>query len=237
MPALFLITAAGSPRLLSRGDPDVAGAVVGPGTLGVVTSRSLDLVPTFDVARTASDAVPVDRSLADLDAIGGRTDSGGGFTDWHRDRFTQVWVKAIAGRRPPDLRQLGVRGPWHERLPHFRAGSTPSSGHELRTEYLDPRCHAADALAAVAALRDAIGPALQVSEFRLVAADELWLSPAAVLPRLEAALAPIDARPHWGKGFVAGGPLAGHRQPPGADFVQSTRRLDPTGKFAAAYVA
>ena len=152
--------------------------------------------------------------------------------------------------------QLGVPGPWHERLPHFRAEFTPSSGQELQTEYLVPRDRAADALAAVADLRDVTGPVLQVSEVRLVAADDLWLSMAygrpsvaihftwhkdpagvaAVLPRLEAALAPFDARPHWGKLFVEHGPLAGPAHPRWADFDQLRRRLDPTGKFASAYV-
>ncbi len=286
---LTLVTADGATRTLGRGDADFAGAVVGLGTLGVVTSLSLDLVPTFDVAQTVYDAVPMNRFVADLDAIGGGTYSVSGFTDWQGDRFTQVWVKAVDGRAAPDLRQvggtladsprhplmgragnvasdgagadactqqLGVPGPWHERLPHFRAEFTPSSGQELQTEYLVPRDRAADALAAVAVLRDVVAPVLQVSEVRLVAADDLWLSMAhgrpsvaihftwhrdpagvaAVLPRLEAALAPFDARPHWGKLFVEGGSLSGPRHPRWADFGQLRRRLDPAGKFASAYV-
>ena len=35
--------------------------------------------------------------------------------------------------------QMGVPGPWYERLPHFRMEFTPSSGEELQTEYLVPR--------------------------------------------------------------------------------------------------
>ncbi|EHN75194.1 hypothetical protein SMCF_5326 [Streptomyces coelicoflavus ZG0656] len=38
--------------------------------------------------------------------------------------------------------QFGVPGPWHERLPHFRAEFTPSSGAELQSEHLMPREHA-----------------------------------------------------------------------------------------------
>ena len=65
---------------------------------------------------------------------------------------------------------------------------------------------------------------LQVSEIRTVAADGLWMSPqygqatvglhftwtrepeavARVLVALEAALAPFEARPHWGKVFRRG---------------------------------
>ena len=34
--------------------------------------------------------------------------------------------------------QMGVPGPWYERLPHFRMGFTPSSGKELQSEYFVP---------------------------------------------------------------------------------------------------
>ena len=59
---------------------------------------------------------------------------------------------------------------------------------------------------------------------------------AAVLPRIEAALAPFDARPHWGKLFVEHGPLSGSALPRWADFAALRRRLDPGGKFGSAYV-
>ena len=74
--------------------------------------------------------------------------------------------------------QLGVPGPWHERLPHFRLDHTPSSGTSCRPEYLVPREHAVEALHAVAAIRERVAPVLQVCELRTVAADDLWLSPA-----------------------------------------------------------
>jgi xylitol oxidase len=35
--------------------------------------------------------------------------------------------------------QLGVPGPWHQRLPHFRPDATPSAGDELQSEWLLPR--------------------------------------------------------------------------------------------------
>ena len=34
--------------------------------------------------------------------------------------------------------QLGVPGPWQDRLPHFRMGFTPSAGEEIQREYLLP---------------------------------------------------------------------------------------------------
>ncbi|MCZ9336660.1 FAD-binding protein, partial [Streptomyces sp. TRM76130] len=68
--------------------------------------------------------------------------------------------------------------PWHERLPHFRAEFTPSSGAELQSEYLMPRERALDALRALDAIRDVLAPVTQTCEWRTVAADAQWLSPA-----------------------------------------------------------
>jgi xylitol oxidase len=47
-----------------------------------------------------------------------------------------------------------------------------------------------------------------------------------VLVDVEAALAPFDARPHWGKLFLGAAP---HPRTP--DFLALADRLDPTGKF------
>jgi xylitol oxidase len=151
--------------------------------------------------------------------------------------------------------QLGGPGPWSDRLPHFRMGFTPSSGEELQSEYLVPRRHAVGAIGAVRALADGIRPILQVSEIRTVAADGLWMSTAqgrdsvcmhftwkpereavgSMLPRLEAALAPFAARPHWGKLFAADAsgiaPLY-ERLP---DFARLVERLDPRSAFRNAW--
>ena len=47
--------------------------------------------------------------------------------------------------------QMGVPGPWYERLPHFKMGFTPSSGKELQSEYFIPRQHAVEAILAIQA--------------------------------------------------------------------------------------
>jgi alditol oxidase len=145
--------------------------------------------------------------------------------------------------------QSGVVGAWHERLPHFRAEFTPSAGTEIQTEYLLDRSDAVAALHALAPLAARIAPLLQVCEIRTVAADSLWLSPAsgrdsvgihftwlkepaavaALLPGIEAALAPFDPRPHWGKLFAYA--PAYRAYPRAADFADLARRLDPEGKF------
>ncbi|MFJ2257000.1 FAD-binding protein [Streptomyces sp. NPDC087844] len=152
--------------------------------------------------------------------------------------------------------QFGVPGPWHERLPHFRPEFTPSSGAELQSEYLLPRSYAVDALHAVDAIRGTVAPVLQICEVRTVAADSQWLSPAygrdtvafhftwvedtaAVLPvvrRLEEALAPFDARPHWGKVFTAEASELRGRYPRMGDFTALVADLDPTGTFRNAFV-
>jgi len=119
--------------------------------------------------------------------------------------------------------QLGTPGPWSERLPHFRMGFTPSSGAEIQSEYIVPRRHGVEAIEAVRRLAPVLRPLTQVSEIRTVAADGLWMSPQyrqdtvaihftwkpdqpaveRALASLEAALAPLTARPHWGKLFLA----------------------------------
>lgn len=152
--------------------------------------------------------------------------------------------------------QFGVPGPWHERLPHFRAEFTPSSGAELQSEYLLPRPHALAALQALDAIREYIAPLLQICEVRTVAADRQWLSPAygrdtvalhftwvedteAVLPvvrRVEEALEPFDPRPHWGKVFTASGEVLRGRCPRLGDFRALAESMDPAGKFTNAFV-
>ena len=60
--------------------------------------------------------------------------------------------------------QMGVPGPWYERLPHFRMGFTPSSGKELQSEYFVPRKNAVEAILAVERLREEVSPHLLISE-------------------------------------------------------------------------
>ncbi len=199
---LELVTAGGDLRTLGPDDPDLAGAVVSFGALGVVTSLTLRVEPTYDVAQTVETGLPWDAALEHLDEVMASADSVSLFTDWRGDAVGQVWRKrrVAPGRAPhrsfgafaagealhpvpgADVRatteQLGRPGPWHERLPHFRLEFTPSRGDELQTEYFVPRAHGAAALAAVRALADRVAPLLLVTEVRTVAADDLWLSTA-----------------------------------------------------------
>ena len=283
---LDLVTADGSLLHLARGDADFPGAVVGLGALGVVVRVTLDVEPAYDVAQEVHTDLPWDAVAEHLDEVTGSADSVSLFTDWTGPAVRQVWRKTrvpagsvpaprtdLFGARPatgplhplPGIDpvsctpQLGVPGPWHERLPHFRLEFTPSAGDELQSEYLVPRAHAVEAIGALRALGPVVAPLLQVAEIRTVAADDLWLSTAsggdrvglhftwlprqpeveAVLPRIEAALAPFGARPHWGKLFASlGAPGSDPRAlyPRLDDFRALAARLDPEGTFRNAFV-
>jgi xylitol oxidase len=253
---------------------DDPASVVALGALGIVTALTLETVPAFDVAQWVMVDVPF-HGFDALPEVLADAYSVSAFTYWDRPVFDQVWLKRLAGQAPPEDHWMGGRpadgarhmtrgeptghctdqqgrpGPWHERLPHFRAGFTPSSGAELQSEYLVARADAVAALRAVERVAGVIAPVLLVSEVRSVAADDLWLSAAygrdsvavhftwvpdaaAVAPAVtavEAALDPFDARPHWGKVFTT---------PPGRvrelwerlpAFAALTREVDPSGKL------
>lgn len=264
---LEMVTAAGDMVTIDSEHSDFYGAVVGLGRLGIVSALTLDLVPSFEIAQYVYDDVPNERLDADFDAIFASGYSVSVFTDLGRN---QLWCKRLAadpvpprdwfgagpaaGPRNPvpgmpvqnATEQGGVPGPWHARLPHFRAEFTPSAGAELQSEYLLPRSHAVAALQAARELRDEITAVLQICELRTVAADELWLSPsyrrptvgmhftwvddtAAVMPvvaAVEERLAPFEPRPHWGKVYLASG-----RYERLADFTRLAQEFDPAGKF------
>lgn len=152
--------------------------------------------------------------------------------------------------------QLGVPGPWLHRLPHFRMEATPASGDEIQAEYMMRRQHAVAALTALRELGPDLHRCLWTSEVRSVAADDLWLSmtygrdtialhfsfhsdQAAVdriIPRIEAALAPFEPRPHWGKVFHTPVAELAPRYERMADFRALAERLDPRGAFRNAFL-
>ncbi|MCR2783438.1 MULTISPECIES: D-arabinono-1,4-lactone oxidase [unclassified Microbacterium] len=165
-------------------------------------------------------------------------------------------VRATGGESPlseaDNVTELaGVPGPWLQRLPHFRLDAEPSFGDEIQSEYFVDRADAAAALTAVRQLGDGIRPHLIVTELRTAAADELWLSPAyrrdvaiihftwhnhpdgvaAMLPPIEAALAPFHARPHWGKAHRFDRAAMQRVHPRLADARAVFERLDPDGRF------
>ncbi len=143
--------------------------------------------------------------------------------DFYGAKAANENLHPLPGHDPtPCTKQMGIPGPWYERLPHFRMNFTPSSGAELQTEYFVPRAQGYQAILAVEELRDKITPHLFITELRTIAADDLWMSPAyhqdcmaihftwkpewpevqKVLPLIEEKLAPFNAKPHWAKLFT-----------------------------------
>lgn len=157
-----------------------------------------------------------------------------------------------------DVTELrGVPGPWMLRLPHFRLDGAPSFGDEIQSEYFIAREHAPAALRALREMGEQLRPLLFVSELRTMAADSLWLSPAyerdsvaihftwrnepagvaALLPRVEGALARFGARPHWGKRHGFDRTDIARVHPRLGDAREVFERLDPRGRFANAHLA
>ncbi|WP_240790409.1 FAD-binding protein [Rhodobacter sp. SY28-1] len=281
---LEIVTAGGEVASLSR-DQDgdrFAGAVVSLGALGVVTALTLEIEPTYQVRQNVYTSLPFAVIEGDFDAVFDAGTSVSVFTDWRGAAAHSVWVKDRvadheAASRPdfhgalPATRkmhpllgvdgadctdQMGIPGPWHERLPHFRMGFTPSNGAEIQTEYFVPRAAAPEAVAIMRRHGDRLAPILMTSELRSVAADDLWLSPGnrgpyvglhftfrrdsaavrTVLPPIEADLGSLGAVPHWGKVTTMSPATIRSRTPRLAAFRDLAQSFDPEGKFRNAYL-
>lgn len=278
--ALEFVAADGSVIHLSKekdGERFLA-AVVAFGALGVVTKVTLAIQPTFKMRQYVYEHLPLAFLKNNFDKIMSAGYSVSLFTDWQTESVNEVWIKcrvddgskfdttpeffgakaATKNMHPIAeisaencTEQMGVPGPWYERMPHFKMGFTPSSGVELQSEYFVPRSRAVEAFLAVAALRKQIGPHLFISEIRTIAADDLWMSPhrhqasvaihftwkqewdavIKLLPVIEAALDPFNARPHWGKLFTISPKVLASRYEKLADFKKLVAEYDPKGKF------
>jgi xylitol oxidase len=278
--ALELVDAAGNVVKLSRqkDGETFPGAVVGLGALGVITKVTLDVQPRYMMQQHVYQNLPLHQLKDHFDAIESAAYSVSLFTDWQHDSINEVWLKTrmesgrtwnapsdFFGAKPASrnlhpimelsaencTEQMGVPGPWYERLPHFRMGFTPSAGKELQSEYFVPREHAVEAILAVQRLHDQIGPHLLISEIRTIAADDLWISPCyqqpsvtihftwkqewsavrKLLPLIEKELSPFHPRPHWGKLFTLGSEHLRSRYTKLREFVELSRKYDSQGKF------
>jgi xylitol oxidase len=276
-----LVAGRGRKIVLDEGDARFLGCVVALGALGVVTSVTLRIEPTYNVRQDVFIDMPWE-DLKELDTIMDSAYSVSLFTRWN-GVVDQVWLKSrveegnpepsppgvgatpAAGKvmspaddgRDNTTVQGGVPGPWNERLPHFRFDETPSNGDEIQSEYFVARKDGLAALRALEPIADQLAPHLLISEFRTVAADRLWLSPAyerdsltihftwknrpeevrRLLPTIEEALKPFNARPHWGKWFSMDKSeiAAFYERLP--DFIELAREFDPEGQFRNDYLA
>jgi xylitol oxidase len=146
--------------------------------------------------------------------------------------------------------QMGVPGPWYERMPHFKMGFKPSAGKELQSEFFVPIEHAYDAIMAMEKLNSTITPHLFISEIRTIEADNLWMSPCYkqtcvalhttwkqedkvmnLIPLIEEQLAPFNYRPHWAKLFTIAPKTLQSRYEKLNDFKALVHQYDPNGKF------
>jgi xylitol oxidase len=254
------------------------GAVVGMGALGVVTGIRLDLQPTFKMAQSVYENLSFATLEHHFEEVFSAGYSVSLFTDWQRHQASQVWIKRRlapkdANQWPPEFfgarlatrklhpvpghdaesctEQQGIPGPWYERMPHFRMNFTPSSGRELQTEYFVPIDRGYEAILAVERLRDRITPHLFVTEFRTIAADNLWMSMAyqrpslaihftwkpewpevrQILPLIEKQLEPFNPRPHWGKLFTISPAQLQSEYARLAEFKALLNHYDPESKF------
>lgn len=283
--ALELVTATGNVLHLTRArDKNFAGAVVNLGALGVVTKLTLDLQPTYRMRQNVYQDLPMSQIKDHLEEIFSSGYSVSLFTDWQKERVKAVWIKQRIekddqGKTPGEFfgakaarenlhpsvelsaenctPQMGVPGPWHERLTHFRMGIEPGAAKGLQTEYFIPFKHAVEAMLAMERLRDQLRPLLRNSELRAVAGDSLWMStcyqqPSLAIhftwkqdweavqkfvPVIERELAPFQPRPHWGKLFTLTPAQVQACYEKLADFKQLMLALDPGGKFRNDYVS
>jgi len=277
--AIEIMTADGKLVTLSKqtiGDR-FAGAVIGLGALGVITRITLAVQPTFQMSQVVYqnlDFSVLKDHLRDIFASGYSVSL---FTDWQNHLASEVWIKSkiegsapkpastfhgatlqteklhpIVGTDPINCTdQMGIPGPWYERMPHFKMNFTPSKGQELQSEYFVPLEHGYEAIRAVEELRDRITPHLFITEFRTIAADDLWMSMAykreslalhftwkpewpavkEILPLIEAKLAPFAPRPHWAKLFTMDPAVLHTHYPRLGDFRALAAHYDQAGKF------
>lgn len=277
--AIEFVNASGEIVTLSReSDPDFYGAVVALGGLGPVTKVTLDLVPTFDVAQVVYLDMPMGSLRDNFKEIMGTGYSVSLFIDWKTDKITEVWVKKkvvpgkeldfpedfFGGKKAsvkihpvPDLdpescsEQLGIPGPWFDRLPHFKMEFQPSAGKELQSEFFVALEDGYEAIMAVAEMSAQINPHLFISEIRSIQADELWMSTCyqrdsisvhttwkqeipevtALILQMEEKLNRFNPRPHWAKLFSIPAETLKARYPKIDDFKALLQKHDPAGKF------
>jgi len=275
--AFVIVTGDGDVLQVSRKDPGFDGMVVGIGALGVVTRLTLDIEPSYLVKQEVFEGLAWETVFDQFDTVSSGADSVSLFTDFG-DIVNQVWLKFrvnpdhtierfdhfLGGRRIIEKKnpvvtfsaeqcteQLGIPGPWLDRLPHVRMEGVSDHGDQLQTEYIVSRAFAVPALQSIKTLSAAILPHLWIAEIRTVAADNLWLSSSyqtdsvcihfswkndpdsvhRLLPIVEEALAPFAPRPHWGKLFTATSRDLEGRYPRFNDFRDLAIRLDPRGAF------
>ena len=104
--AISMVRGDGEIETVDRSDPDkLNGSVVALGALGIVTSLTLGVEPTYDVRQDVYEDLPFDELATHFDEIATLAYSVSLFTDWRGPLIDQVWLKTrVAGRDPAGLR-------------------------------------------------------------------------------------------------------------------------------------
>lgn len=280
--AVELIKPTGELVKINRDHPDFPAVVVGLGAFGIISKVTLAIQDAFDVRQDVFQDLPLSSVENNFDEIMSSGYSVSLFTDWMDNKVSEVWVKRRMDNNPQELgddfygakaatknlhpivelsaeacsEQMGVPGPWYDRLPHFKMGFTPSAGEELQSEYFIPREHAVAAIMAVEKLKEEINPHLMITEIRTIAADNFWMSPCyqqdsiaihftwkpktkevmETLPKIEEVLAPFGVKPHWGKLFTISPALLHVLYEKFPEFLALANSYDPEGKFRNSYL-
>ncbi len=240
--ALEFVTAVGDFVKLSRQqDGDTfQGAVIGLGAIGVITKLALDIQPTFMMRQYVYENLPLNEVKEHFDAIASSAYSVSLFTDWQKQRMNEVWIKSrVEGGHSFDAgpaffgaklatrnlhpiaelsaenctEQMGVPGPWFERLPHFRMGFTPSAGKDAADNLWLSPCYKQ--------------PCVTIH----FTWKPDWPAVSKLLPVIEKELAPFNARPHWGKLFNTSPAALRSIYEKLPDFIQLSTKYDTHGKF------
>jgi alditol oxidase len=257
------------------------GTIVNLGALGIATKLTLNLLPAFKMKQIVYQNLPMAELEKNFETIMSAGYSVSLFTDWKNKNINEVWIKsksddiktmapsfykataAVKNLHPIEALdainctgQMGIDGPWYERMPHFRMGFTPSSGKELQSEFFIPFENAYEGMMAIEQLNDKVSPHLMITEIRAIAADELLMSPfykktcvafhftwkqeveevLQVLPIIEEALAPFKPRPHWGKIFTLNPAVLQSGIEKLDEFKLLMTKHDPEGKFRNEFI-
>lgn len=268
-----LVLASGD--LLTLSDQELQYLGVSLGSLGFIYKIYLKTIPTYKISQHVYLDLSFETLIQNFAYIFSLGYSVSVFHSWGKKSIEQLWVKSkdepksfncedfgvrlatkkfhpIASADPSAATdQLGVPGPWNERLPHFKFSHTPSLGDELQTEYFIPFEFGPQALIDLDKIGYLIAPLLLISELRTVAADDFALSTAygrdvlaihftwvqnepqvrLLLPKIEIILKKYDARPHPGKIFTAENFYFPEIFPKYPEFLSVRNNLDPSRKF------
>lgn len=256
MVAARMVLATGEVMEIGRDDHELLRAVrTSMGTLGVLSTVTLKLVPAFDVERREY-ATSTDAALGHLDALNAGNRSFDFYWYPRRDDVKLRLVNPVGGGTDPvpygrELERRAGYGhqviPTHSGIPHrfeeceyaLPAEAGPACFREIRSRI-------------VQRWRHVVGWRVL---YRTVAADDADLSPAhgrdtvtislhqnhglpwrAFFADIEPVFLAFDGRPHWGKKHRQRAGSLAVRYPRWTAFQRVREQLDPRGTFLTPYL-